>query len=142
MVGPTKANPAFFSAFDSATDSGDVVATSAAVRGSGARSGRNPAMNAASPPVSRSATVARALVIAASTLSRLRTMPASAISRARSPSSYAATVSASKPAKAARKFSRLSRMVRQESPDWNASRVSRSRWALSPRTGTPHSVSW
>ena len=92
------------------------------------RSGRKPATNASSPPESRSETVAAALVIAASTLSRLRTMPASAISRARSPSPKAATVSASNPAKAARKFSRLARMVRHDSPDWNASRVSRSRW--------------
>ena len=48
----------------------------------------------------------------------------------------------SKPANAARKFSRLRRMVSQDSPDWNASSVSRSNSALSPRTGTPHSSSW
>ena len=142
MVGPTKTNPSFFNAFASATDSGEVVGTSAVVTGGSAGAGRNPSTNAWRPPFRRSATVARALVIAASTLSRLRTMPASAISRARSASSYAATDSASKPAKAARKFSRFSRIVRHDRPDWNASSVSRSRWAASPWIGTPHSVSW
>ena len=97
--------------------------------------GGTPRRTPRSPPSSRSATVARALVIAASTLRRLRTMPASAISRARSASSYAATISASKPAKAARNAGRLLRMVSHDSPDWNASRVSRSRWAASPVDG-------
>ena len=41
-------------------------------------------MKASRPPSARSATVARALAIAASTLRRLRTMPASAISRSTS----------------------------------------------------------
>ena len=81
-------------------------------------------------------------MIAASILARLRTMPASAISRARSASSYAATRSASKPSNAARNAGRLRRIVRHESPDWNASSVSRSKYAVSPSTGTPHSVSW
>ena len=65
VVGPTNANPAFLSALDRATDSGEVVGTSAVVRGAGAGSGRKDQMNASSPPRSRSATVARALVIAA-----------------------------------------------------------------------------
>ncbi len=99
-------------------------------------------MNASRPPCSRSATVARALATAASILRRLRTMRGSAISRSTSPSSYAATTSASKPAKTSRNASRLLRMVSQESPDWNASSVSRSRWAASPLTRRPHSVSW
>ena len=84
VVGPTKAKPTFFSALESATDSGEVVGTSAVVTGAGPGSGRKPQMYASRPPRSRSATVARALVIAASTLRRLRTIPASAISRATS----------------------------------------------------------
>ena len=39
MVGPTCANPAFFNALDSATDSADVVGTSPTVRGAGAAVG-------------------------------------------------------------------------------------------------------
>jgi hypothetical protein len=65
--------------------------------------------------------------MAAEILARLRTMRASCISRASSSSSYAAIVSASKPWKASRNASRLLRIVDQDSPDWNASRVSRSR---------------
>ncbi len=64
--------------------------------------------------------------MAASIFSRLRTMPASAISRARSSSPNAATASGSNPANAARKASRLRRIVSQDNPDWNASRVRRS----------------
>ena len=59
VVGPTKTKPRFFSAFDSATDSGEVVATPSVVRGAGWSSGRKPATNASRPPESRSATVAR-----------------------------------------------------------------------------------
>ena len=76
--------------------------------------------------------MARALTIAAEILARLRTMPASAISRASSSGPNAAIASASKPRNAARKFSRLLRIVDQDSPDWNASSVSRSRYADSP----------
>ena len=67
-----------------------------------------------------------ALAIAASIFARLRTIPASAISRATSSSPNAATRAGSKPAKAARNASRLRRIVSHESPDWNASRHSRS----------------
>ena len=41
-----------------------------------------------------------------------------------------------------RNASRLLRIVDQDRPDWNASRVSRSRWAASPLTRRPHSLSW
>ena len=54
----------------------------------------------------------------------------------------AATASGSKPANAARKPSRLRRIVSQDSPDWNASSVIRSKSARSPCTGRPHSSSW
>ena len=127
---------------DSATDSGEVVGTSAVVRGGGPGSGRKDQMKDSRPPSARRAIVARALAMAASTLRRLRTMPASAISRSTSAGPKAATTSASKPANASRKRGRLLRMVSHERPDWKASRVSRSRWALSPDTRIPHSVSW
>ena len=60
----------------------------------------------------------------ASTLARLRTMPVSVISRATSAGPKRATASGSKPANAERNASRLRRIVSQDSPDWNASRVS------------------
>jgi hypothetical protein len=73
---------------------------------------------------------------------RLRTIPASASSRATSSSPNAATFSISKFANAARKFSRLRRIVSHDSPDWNASRLSFSNSARLSRTGRPHSSSW
>ena len=48
--GPTWAKPAFLSALDRATDSGEVVGTSAVVRGAGPGSGRKDQMKASSPP--------------------------------------------------------------------------------------------
>ena len=107
-----------------------------------ALSGAKDSTNASSPSWSRSATVARALVIVASILSRLRTMRGSSISRSTSASSNAAIASASKPWKTSRNASRLLRIVDQDSPDWNASRVSRSRYDASPWTRRPHSSSW
>ena len=86
--------------------------------------------------------MARALLITALTLARFLTMPVSAISRATSCSPKAATALGSNPAKAARKFSRLRKMVSQDSPDWKPSRQSRSKIAVSPRSGRPHSSSW
>ena len=88
---------------------------------------------------SRSATVARALTTAAEILARLRTIRASCISRASSSGPNAAIRSASKPWKTSRNASRLLRIVDHDSPDWNASRVSRSRYAASPLTRLPHS---
>jgi hypothetical protein len=82
------------------------------------------------------------LTIAALTFSRFLTIPVSAISRATSSSPKAATASGSNRAKAARKFSRLRKMVSQDNPDWKPSRQSRSKIAVSPRTGRPHSSSW
>src|SRR5690606_35660441 len=46
VVGPTNVNPSFFSAFDSAMDSGDVVGTSAGCSGAGETSGLCDQMNA------------------------------------------------------------------------------------------------
>ncbi len=68
-------------------------------------------------------------------------MPASAISRARSASPNRATFSGSKSAKAARKASRLRRMVIQASPAWNPSSTSFSHRARESYSGTPHSAS-
>ena len=112
------------------------------VSGAGETSGRKVSTYATRPPCSRNATVARALVTAASIFSRLRTILGSAISRSTSAGSNAAIASASKPWNTSRNAGRLFRMVSHDSPDWNASRVSRSRYADSPRTGIPHSVSW
>src|ERR1019366_6207793 len=78
--------------------------------------------SAASPP--GSACAAPALRIAASIFARLRTMPASPSSLATSAGPNADTAAMSNPQKAARKFSRLRRMVSQDRPDWNASRQS------------------
>jgi len=69
-------------------------------------------------------------------------MPASASRRCSSAGPNAATAAMSKPAKAVRKFSRFRRIVSHDSPDWNASRLSRSKITWSPCTGRPHSVSW
>jgi hypothetical protein len=82
------------------------------------------------------------LAIAASIFARLRTMPASASRRATSASPYPATFAMAKSSKAARNAGRLRRMVSQDRPDWNASRVSRSYSPSSVRTGRPHSTSW
>ena len=51
-------------------------------------------------------------------------MPASPSIRSTSDSSKVATSAMRNPAKAARKFSRLRRMVSHESPDWKPSRHS------------------
>jgi hypothetical protein len=68
-------------------------------------------------------------------------MPASPISRLTSLAPKRATASIEKPANAARKFSRLRRIVSQESPLWNASSEMRSNSASSSVTGRPHSSS-
>src|ERR1035441_3618805 len=96
--------------------------------------------SAVSPP--GSACAAPALRIAASIFARLRTMPASPSSLATSAGPNADTAAMSNPQNAARKFSRLRRMVSQDRPDWNASRQSLSKIPWSSRTGRPHSSSW
>jgi hypothetical protein len=126
VVGPTKRKPAFLSRFESAVDSGVDEDQSACVLGTGCRSGAYDQRSSCSGTSSRSATVARALPIAASILPRCRTMPASPRRRLTSRSPNAATTSGSKPANAERKPSRLRRIVSQESPDWNPSRQRRS----------------
>jgi hypothetical protein len=140
VTGPVKVKPWRFSSALSALDAGVVGGTSASVRGAAAGSPAYFQTSAVSPP--GRARAARALTITALTFARFRTMPGSAISRATSASPKAATAAASKPAKAARKFSRLRRIVSQDSPDWKPSRHSRSKIAVSPRTGRPHSSSW
>jgi hypothetical protein len=122
VVGPTKVKPARRSAVDRARDSGDRVGTSSTVRGRGVFVGRNDQTSASSPPLRRSATVAAALVRAASIFLRFRTIPASASRRSTSSSVKAATSSATKPRNADRKAGLLFKMVSQDSPDWNASR--------------------
>src|SRR5665647_2001170 len=139
-----KRKPAVLSARASATDSGDWVGTSAqvasrAARGAGAC---DQTRSVRVRPASHRPSTARALAMVASILARLRTMPASASRRATSSSANRPTASGSKPANAARKAGRLRRMVIHARPDWNASRQNRSSSSVSPRTGTPHSVSW
>jgi hypothetical protein len=139
VTGPVKVKPfrrsSALSAFDAGVDDG----TSASVRGAWSSS---PAyFHTSSVRPSGSLSAARALVITALIFARFRTMPASDISRATSSAPKAATAEASNPAKAARKFSRLRKMVSQDSPDWNPSRQSRSKIAVSPLTGRPHSLS-
>ena len=140
VVGPTKANPRFLIALASAVDSGVTAGTSAndlSRRFLGA--GANDHSRSESPSGTSSA--ARALRIAASILARLRTIPASLSSRSTSAASKSATAGIEKSANAARNAGRLRRMVIQDSPDWNASRVSRSNIRSSPRSGWPHSLS-
>ncbi len=134
--------PRFLSAEDSATDSGVVAGMSAVPRGAGspAGSGAYDQINSVSSPGRHSA-MALALATVASIFRRFRMMPASSSSRVTSPSVYSATFAMLNPAKAERKPSRRRRIVSQESPDWNASRDSRSNSASSPRTGRPHSLS-
>ena len=123
----------------SALDAGVDAGTSASVRG--ARPGSPAYFHTSAVRPSGRSSAARALVITALIFARFLTMPGSAISRATSCSPKAATAEASNPAKAARKFSRLRKMVSQDSPDWKPSRQSRSKIAVSPRTGRPHSSS-
>jgi hypothetical protein len=89
-----------------------------------------------------SSSAALAFAITALTFARFRTMPASDSRRCSSAGPNAATAAMSKPAKAVRKFSRFRKIVSHDSPDWKASRLSRSKITLSPWTGRPHSVSW
>ena len=134
-----KVKPWPFSSAASALDAGVTAGTSASVRGAAAAWPAYFQTSAVRPPARP--TAARALVITALIFVRLRTMPRSAIRRATSWSPKRATVTASNPANAARKFSRLRKIVSQDSPDWKASRHSRSKIAASPRTGA-HSSSW
>ena len=76
------------------------------------------------PASARRSMTRRALLRADSILPRWRTMPASARSRVTSSGPKRHSVSASKSAKARRKFSRLRRMVSQDRPDWKPSRQS------------------
>lgn len=115
--------------------------TSAEVRGRGVASGWKDHTNSARPPCLRRAIVAPALVMVARIFRPLRTIPASFIRRSTSDSVYAATVSGSKSSKAARNAGRLRKMVAQDRPAWNASRLRRSYTPRSSRTGIPHSTS-
>lgn len=145
VVGPMKRKPRALSSAASARDSGDVVGTSAAVRGTGVCWGRcdhtKLARSDPGPSQPRRFCVARALLIVASILPRCRMIPRSPNRRSTSRSSNPATASTSKPAKARRKPSRRRRIVAQESPDWNPSSARRSNTPVSDVTGIPHSVS-
>ena len=90
---------------------------------------------------SRIRRVSLALEITARIFRSLRIMPSSSRSRATSCSVNAAIRSGSNPSKARRKASLRARIVCQESPTWNASRLSASKSPRSSVTGTPHSVS-
>jgi hypothetical protein len=143
VVGPTKRKPAFFSALASAAASATWAGTSAKLAGAARAGGRwAHTISFSGVPASRRSTVARALAIVASILARLRTIPASPSSRSTSSGPKRAIASGSKPAKAARKASRLRRMVSQDSPDWKASSETRSKRPRSSVTGWPHSSSW
>jgi hypothetical protein len=140
-VGPTKRQPRFLRSFDMAIEAGEVDMVCGSPRSSA--EGSQPQTYDASDPCSSTSSSARpALLIAASILPRCRTMPASASSRSTSRSSNAATFAMSKSAKAARNAGRLTRMVRQDRPDWKPSRQSFSNRRRSSTTGKPHSVSW
>ena len=141
-MGPTKRKPRRRSSRAIAVDSAVVAGTSANERGRGRPAGSGAKDHSSADSPSGSSSVARALAIAASTLARLRTMPRSASSRCTSAGPKAATRAGTKPAKPARKASRLRRIVSQDSPDWNASRHSFSNSGTSSRCGTPHSSSW
>ena len=77
-------------------------------------------------PASRRARVARAFAIAASILPRWRTIDASLEQPLDVALAEARDRSGSKPSNAARKASRLRRIVSHDSPDWKPSRQSRS----------------
>src|SRR5690349_4462375 len=57
VVGPTNTNPLRLSALDRASDSGDVVGTSAYVRGRGVSAGRNDQTKVSRPPSDRKSVV-------------------------------------------------------------------------------------
>ena len=141
VVGPTNTNPRRFSSRDRSLLSSEVVGTSAKRSGRGVLLGMNDHTSSASPPSARRSTVARALVTAASIFRRLRMIRASPMSRSTSRSSMAATASGSKPWNTSRNAGRFASTVRHDSPDWNASSVTRSNTPVSSRTGTPHSWS-
>ncbi len=87
------------------------------------------------------ASAALAFPMTAVILARFLMMPASPSSRVTSSGPNRATTAGSKPSNAARKFSRLRKIVSQDRPDWKASRHSRSKMPRSSRTGRPHSSS-
>ena len=83
----------------------------------------------------------RALPIVALIFARFRMMPGSCMSASVSASSMAATRSMSKSWNAIRKVGRRRRIVIQESPAWNPSRLSFSKSGRSPCNSNPHSSS-
>ena len=122
-----KRNPHRLSSLASAVDCSVRAAISPSSIGTGRprRVGSEDQISAASEPWRAcTSSTAEAFATAASIFPRCRTMPASAISRSTSSGPYAATAAGSKPANAARKLSRLRRIVSHESPDWNPSRQS------------------
>lgn len=139
-MGPTNLKPCFFKAFDRAVDSGVTAGMSARAFGRSRGSGAKDHTRSLRPPSNRAAAFAFAMV--ASIFMRLRTIPSSASSRSASCSVNFATFSIAKPPNAFRNASRLRRITSHDRPDWNASRLTRSNSASSPRTGRPHSVSW
>ena len=141
--GPTKRNPLRFSALAMAVDSGVTAGTSAVV--TRRRAVRRPARTtrAARRGRRRAPTTARALAMVASDLRPVADdagVGHQPLRRRRRRTPRPAC--GSKPANAARKAARLRRIVSQDSPDWNASRLIRSNSAASPCTGRPHSSSW
>ena len=142
VVGPTWAKPAFFSALRQRHDSGEVVAISPVSRGAGGGLG-------AERPDER---VQPALLAQRDGGPRVgdRGVDLAAVAHdagvGHQPLGVGVVVRRDRVGVEAgeglAEVSRLFRIVSQDSPDWNASSVSRSRWAASPSTGIPHSVSW
>ena len=121
VVGPTKLQPRFFRSLDKATEAAVDVSVRA-LQASAPRAGRRagpvlPRNGPGEPNSRRSSSTRRALWMVDSILPRWRTMAASCTSRSTSAWSKAATCSASNWANAARKPSRLFRMVSQLRPD-------------------------
>src|SRR6478735_12738812 len=116
VVGPTNLKPRRFNSFAIAVDSGVTAGTSFTVAGRLGRGGGANDHSSVSRSVSDNSRRARALLTDASILARFRTIDASPSRRSTSRSVYRATASGSKPANAARKASRLRRIVIHDSP--------------------------
>ena len=128
-MGPTKRKPRRFSSLLSAVDSGVIAGRSSSAPRRAPPAGRRVRPDQLGQRLAGRVHLAAAAVafwIAASIFPRWRTMPASASSRSTSRSPNAATASMSKPANAARKFSRLRRIVSHDRPDWKPSSTIRS----------------
>ena len=143
VVGPTKPNPRLRSALESAIDSGEVVGTSAEVGGLGVVLGAEAVDERLEPSVV--AQLDRGLGVA----SRGLDLGAVADDAGVGHQHVRGRRRSSRPPGRRRSRGRprgtgpaCSGSSSQDSPAWKPSRLSRSNSPRSPRTGTPHSVSW